>query len=188
MTLRNRPIAGSTIIILTTLAMGLLTAVLRKGPNAFATLSLAHMFVIFCFAGAIFYSVLKYRGPRDMVFSVFIVTLAHLLVFKVIDPRYFVEFFLYYAALGTSVMIYHKAVVPRMGRVRIGKFAVLAALIVVIYSAVTVIMSLFSSGRSLSQSLAGIATVHTFTGIALGLGLEIGELLIDRLFPSPLER
>lgn len=188
MTKRVRSIAGSTIILLTTLVMSLILAVLRKGPNAIAELSLAYMFVIFCFAGAVFYTVLKYRGPRDMVLSVFIVTLAHLVVFKITAPRYFIEFFLYYAALGASVLIYYEAVIPRLVRVRIGKFVVLAALIVVIYSVVTVVVSLFFSGRSLSQSLAAIATVHTFTGIALGLGLEIGELLIDRLMPQPLER
>jgi hypothetical protein len=168
--------------------MSLLLAVLRRGPSAVASLGLAHMFIIFCFAGALFYTALKYRGTRDMVFSVFIVTLAHLLVFKITEPTYFIEFFLYYAALGTAVLIYYEAVIPRMAGVRIGKFIVLAALIVVIYSVVTVVMSLFSSGRSLSQSLAGIATIHTLTGIALGLGLEIGELLIDRFLSPPLER
>jgi len=188
MTERARSIAGSTIILSTTLVMSLLLAVLRRGPSAIATLSLAYMFVIFCFAGAVFYTALKYRGTRDMVFSVFIVTLAHLLVFKITEPTYFIEFFLYYAALGAAVLIYYQAVIPRMISVKIGKFIVLAALIVVIYSAVTVIMSLFFSGRSLSQSLAGIATVHTFTGIALGLGFEIGELLIVRFLPPPLGR
>lgn len=75
-----------------------------------------------------------------------------------------------------------------MGRIRIGKFILLAALIVVIYSVVTALASLFSSGRSLSQSLKGILIVHSLTGITLGLGLEVGELLIDKLLPKPLER
>ena len=123
-----------------------------------------------------------------MVFSVFIVTLLHLLAFKVTEPRYFVEFFLYYAALGASVLIYHRAVMPRMSRVRIGKFAVLAALIVVLYSAATIIVSLFFSSRSLSQSLIGIITAQSLIGIALGLGLEIGEILTGKLLPEPLER
>ncbi len=188
MTERTRSVAGSTIILVTTLIMSLLVAVLRRGPSVIATLSLPYMFVIFCFAGAVLYSILKYRGPRNMVFSVFIVTLVHLLLFKITEPRYFIELFLYYAALGASVLIYHEAVMPRMARIRIGKFIVLAALIVVIYSVVTLIVSLFSSGRSLLPSLAVIASVHTFTGIALGLGIEIGELLIDRFLPPPLER
>ncbi len=188
MTDRNRAIAGSTIILLTTFVLGLLLAVLRKGPSAFSNLNLAYMFIAFCFAGAAFYSVLKYRSTRDMVFSVFIVTLVHLLIFRITEPRYFIEFFLYYAALGAAVLIYYKAIVPRMGRVRIGKFILLAVLIVVIYSAATVIASLFSSGRSLSQSLNGIITVHSLTGITLGLGLEIGELLIEKLLSTPLER
>lgn len=188
MTDRNRAIAGSTIIISTTLLLSLLLGLLRKGPDVFASLSLAYMFVIFCTAGAVFYSVLKYRGPRDMIFTVFIVTLVHLLIFKVTVPRYFIEFFLYYAALGASVMIYYQAVIPRLAGIRLGKFIVLAVIIVVFYSGVTIIASLFSSGRSLSQSLTGIVTVRSFTGIALGLGLEIGEMLTDRLFPTPLER
>ena len=188
MTDRTRAIASSTIILLSTFVLSLLLTMLRKGPSAFSTLSLAFMFVIFCFAGAIFYSVLKYRCARIMVFSVFIVTLVHLLVFRITEPRYFIEFFLYYAALGVSVLIYHEAVVPRMGRIRIGKFILLAALIVVIYSAVTALASLFSSGRSLSQSLKGILIVHSLTGITLGLGLEVGELLIDKLLPEPLEK
>lgn len=188
MTERNRAIAGSTIILSTTFVLSILLAVLRKGPSAFSTLSLACMFVIFCFAGAVFYSVLKFRCAREMVFSVFIVTLMHLLVFKVTEPRYFIEFFLYYAALGAAVLIYFKVIVPRMGRVRIGKFILLAVLIVAIYSVVTILVSLFSSGRSLSQSLVGIITVHSLTGITLGLGLETGELLIEKLLPKPLER
>jgi len=188
MTAGNRMIAGSMIILSTTLVLSLLLAMVRKGSSAFATLSLAYMFVIFCVAGAILYAVLKYRGTRDMILSVFVVTLVHLLLFKIIEPRYFIEFFLYYAALGVSVLIYHEVIVPRMSRVRIGKFILLTALIVVLYSAVTIVASLFSSSRSLSQSLIGIATVHTFTGIALGLGLEVGELLTDKLVPEPLER
>ncbi len=186
MTDRNRSIAGSTIILSTTFVLSILLAVLRKGPSAFSNLSLACMFVIFCFAGTVFYSVLKYRGTRDMVFSVFIVTFVHLLVFRFTEPRYFIEFFLYYAVLGTAVLIYHEAIIPRMSRVRIGKFMLLAALIVVIYSTVTVLALLFSSGRSLSQSLISIISVHTLTGITLGLGLEIGELLIEKLLPEPL--
>ena len=186
MTARNRMIAGSMIIFSTTLVLSLLLAVVRKGPDAFANLSLAYMFVIFCLAGAALYAVLKYRGTRDMIFSVFVVTLVHLLTFKITEPRYFIEFFLYYAALGVSVLIYYEAVVPRMRRIRIGKFILLTALILVLYSAVTIVASLFSSGRSLSQSLIGIATVHTFTGITLGLGLEVGELLTDKLVPEPL--
>ena len=188
MTERNRSIAGSTIILSTTFVLSILLAVLRRGPSAISTLSLAYMFVIFCFAGAIFYAVLKYRCIRELVFSVFIVTLVHLLIFRITEPRYFIEFFLYYASLGAAVLIYHEAIVPRMGRVRIGKFILLAALIVVIFSAVTVLASLLSSGRSLSQSLIGIITVHSFTGITLGFGLEIGELLIKMLLPKPLER
>ncbi len=178
MTERNRAIAGSTIIILTTLVFSLLLAAFR------------HFYwpVIFCFAGAAFYTILKYRGTRNMVFSVFIVTLLHLLAFKVTEPRYFVEFFLYYAALGTAVLIYRQAVMPRMSGVRIGKFAVLAALIVVLYSAATIIVSLFFSSRSLSQSLIGIVTAQSLIGIAFGLGLEIGELLVGKLLPEPLER
>ncbi len=187
MTAGNRMIAGSMIILSTTLVLSLLLALVHKGPDAFATLSLAYMFVIFCFAGAFLYTVLKYRGIRDMVLSVFVVTLVHLLIFKITEPTYFIEFFLYYAALGASVLIYHEAVVPRMRRVRIGKFILLTALIVVLYSAVTIVASLFSSGRSLSQSLIAIATVYTFTGITLGLGLEIGELLTGKLVPEPLE-
>ena len=85
------------------------------------------------------------------------------------------------------MLIYHEAIVPRMIRVRIGKFILVAALIVVLYLAVTIVVSLFSSGRSLSQSLIAIATVHTFTGITLGLGLEVGELLTGKLVPEPLE-
>ena len=188
MTDRNRSIAGSTIILSTTFVLSLLLAILRKGPCAFSNLSLAYMFISYCFAGAVFYSVLKFRGTREMVFSVFIVTLVHLLIFRITEPRYFIEFFLYYAALGAAVLIYHEAFVSRMSRVRIGKFILLAALIVVIYSAATVLASLFSSDRSLSQSLIGIITVHSLTGITLGLGLEIGELLIEKLLPKPPER
>ena len=183
----NRMIAGSMIILSTIFVLSLLLALVHKGPDAFATLSLACMFVIFCFAGAFLYTVLKYRGIRDMVLSVFVVTLVHLLIFKITEPAYFIEFFLYYAALGASVLTYHEAVVPRMRRVRIGKFILLTALIVVLYSAVTIVASLFSSGRSLSQSLIAIATVHTFTGITLGLGLEVGELLTGKLVPESLE-
>ena len=188
MTGRNRAIGGSTIILSTTLVLSLLLTMLRRGPSELTVLSFAYMFVIFCFAGAIFYSVLKYRGSRDMVFTVFIVTLAHLLIFKVTEPRFFIEFFLYYAALGAAVLIYHEAVVPRMNRIRIGKFILLAALLVVIYSAVTALASLFSSSRSLSQSLKGMFIVHSLTGITLGLGIEIGELLIEKLLSKPLER
>jgi hypothetical protein len=185
MTDRNRSIAGSGTIILSTLPISILLAVIRKGPGTFASISFAYMFVVFCAAGAVFYSVLKYRGPRDMIFTVFIVTLVHLLVFKVTEPGLFIELFLYYAALGASVMIYYRSVVLRLARIRLGKFVALAVIIVVLYSAVTIIVSLFSSGRSLSQSLAGIVTVHSLTGIALGLGLEIGEMLADMLFPAP---
>ncbi len=188
MTDRNRAIAGSTILLSTTFVLSLLLAVLRKGPGTSSNLNLAYMFIIFCFAGAVFYSVLKYRGTREMVFSVFIVTLAHLLIFRITEPRYFIELFLYYAALGASVLIYYKAIAPRMGRVRIGKFILLAVLIVVIFSATTVLASLFSSGRSLSQSLKDIITVLSLTGVTLGLGLEIGELLIEKSLPTPLER
>lgn len=178
MTEKNRAIAGSTIIILTTLVLSLLLTVF------------GHLYwpVLFCLAGSALYSVLKYRGTRDMVFSVFIVTLLHLLAFKVTEPRYFVEFFLYYVALGASILIYQRAVIPRMSRVRIGKFAVLAALIVVLYSAATIIVSLFFSTRSLSQSLIQIVTAQSLIGIALGLGLEIGELLVGKLLPESLER
>ena len=112
MTDRTRAIAGSTIILSTTFVLSLLLTMLRKGPSAFSTLSLAFMFVIFCFAGAIFYSVLKYRCARIMVFSVFIVTLVHLLVFRITEPRYFIEFFLYYAALGVSVLSTTKRLSP----------------------------------------------------------------------------
>lgn len=178
MTAKNRAIAGSAIIILATLVLSLLLAAFRH----------SYMPIIFCSAGAVFYSVLKYRGSRDMVFSVFVLTLLHLLVFKVTEPRYFIEFFLYYATLGASILIYYQAVKPRMSNVRIGKFTVLAALIVVLYSAVTIIASLFPSGRSLSQSLIGIVTAQSLIGIALGLGLETGELLADRLGNQPLER
>ena len=188
MTDRNRSIAGSAVIISTTLLLSLLLGVIRKGPDAFAHLSLAYMYVSFCAAGAVFYSVLKYRGPRDMIFTVFIATLVHLLIFKVTVPGFFIEFFLYYAALGASVMIYYRAVLPRLAAIRIGKFVVLAVILVALYSGVTIIASLFSNNRSLSQSLTGILTVHSFTGIALGLGLEIGELLTDRMFPGPGQR
>jgi hypothetical protein len=178
MTARNGQIAGSMIILTSTLVFGLLLA----------TLSRSYRPAIFCSAGAILYSVLKYRGSRDMVFTVFIVTLLHLLVFEVTEPRYFLEFFLYYAALGASVLIYYRTAVPRLAGIRIGKFIALALLILVLYSVVTVIVSLLSSGRSLSQSLTGILTVYSLAGAALGLGIETGELLTDRLFPRPLER
>ncbi len=188
MTGGNRPIAGSAVIVLTTLVFSLLLAALWKGPEYFAAFSLARMSVTFCLVGAAFYSVLKYRGTRDMIFSVFVVTLAHLLVFKVTKPHYFIEFFLYYAALGASVLIYYRAAVSRMARIRAGKFIVLAILITIIYSAVTMIASLFLAGRSLSQSLTGILTVISPAGAVLGLGLEAGEFLISKLFQRPLER
>lgn len=184
MTDRKNAVAGSIIITAAALICGIVMSMIRKGPSAFSSLSLAYMFVTFCVAGGIFYSVLKYRGVRDLVFSVFVVTLFHLLVFKVIEPRYFLEFFLYYAMLGVSVWIYSSHIVPGMKRMKIGKCIALAIVIVVLYSVLTVIWSIFSGGRNLSQSLQGILTVQSLVGIALGLGLELGEMLAGKLVPG----
>jgi hypothetical protein len=183
---RKRAMVYSAAVIAATLVFSILLAVIRKGSAVLGTLNLAHMFIIFCVVGSVFYTIIKFQGARELIFSIFIVTLLHLLVFRVTEPRYFLDFFFYYAALGLSVLIYARYVASSMKNIIIGKFIILAALIVFVYSAVTILVSVFSdSGRSLGQTLLGILTVHSLTGIALGLGIEVGELIASRISPAP---
>jgi hypothetical protein len=145
---------------------------IKGGPPA--------VFLTFCLAGSIFYSLLRYHGMRALIFSVFIVTLLHLLIYKVTEPVYFLHFFLYYAALGATVYLYDRHIAPSMKRVKIGKFILFAVLLILIYTVLTLILSIFFRDRSLSETLMGIVKVHSFVGGGVGLGFELSELIAPR--------
>jgi hypothetical protein len=180
----SRAATESGFIILSAVVMGLLLAVFSEGTSSIAGLPPEHMAVVFCLAGSVFYCVLKFRTVREMILSIFIVTLAHLFLFRVTAPRYFLELFLYYAALGASIAAYRYLAASRLKSVRIGKFVLMAVIIVAVYSAATAFVSLFLKGRSLSQSLTAILSVYSLAGAALGLGLEAGELAAGNLLKT----
>jgi len=136
------------------------------------------IFFALCIGGSILYAAFRHKGTKTLIFMVFIVTLVHLLIFKVTDAVLFLAFFLYYVSLGATVYLYRTQIVPRLGWARIGKFIAFAAILVVIYSVVQLVVNPFFKEISTAQALYGVLTTQSFLGAGLGFGFEVAELLL----------
>lgn len=166
------------IIIACGVFFGLVFGVIRNGMQFLQLAGHHSLFIALCIGGSILYAVFRHKGMKTLVFMVFIVTLAHLLVFKVTDQVLFLAFFLYYVSLGATVYLYRTQIVPRLGWAKIGKFIVFAAILVVIYSVVQLVVNPFFKEISTAQAIYGVLTTQSFLGAGLGLGFEVAELLL----------
>ncbi|MBN1163231.1 MAG: hypothetical protein JXB45_01500 [Candidatus Krumholzibacteriota bacterium] len=185
---RDTDVKAALIAILCCTLAGFIACLVKNGRSVFAVPGMAFRFISFCFAGGVFYAALRLWGGRVVVLAAFIFSLLHLVIFRVMEYRFFIHFLLYYLALGFTVYLYLKYIVVRLRGLKIGKFILIALALDVIYGAAIISSRLFSGEGSLVPMLVEMLKVQSFIGAAVGLGLEAAEIIEVRLFPAPSPR